>query len=69
MLRVVTYILLYFALNVYGGEKIVSHFMSNLIGPSKQNQALEVSAEVKVETAVLRFMKPRSSVGYQRTFG
>jgi hypothetical protein len=50
-------------------KKIVSDFMSNLIGPSKQNQALEVSAEAKIETAVLRFMTPRSLVGYQRTFG
>jgi hypothetical protein len=43
--------------------------MSNLIGPSKQNQTLEVSAEEKIETAGLRFMMPRSLVGYQRTFG
>lgn len=43
--------------------------MSNLIGPSKQNQTFEVSAEVKIETAVLRYMTPRSLVGYQRTFG
>jgi len=68
MLRVVTYILLYFALNIHE-KKVVSDFTSNLIGPSKQNQTLEVSAEVKIETAVLRFMMLRSLVGYQRSFG
>jgi hypothetical protein len=41
--------------------------MSNLIGPSKQKQTLEVSAEVNSEPAVLRFMTPQSLVGYQRT--
>jgi len=68
MLRVVTYKLLYFALNIYI-KKVISDFMSNLIGPLKQKQTLEVSAEVKIETAVLRFMTPRCFVGYQRTFG
>jgi hypothetical protein len=68
MFRVVAYILLYFALNIHE-KKIVSDFMSNLIGPSKQNQTLEVSAEEKIETGGLRFMMPRSLVGYQRNFG
>jgi hypothetical protein len=68
MLRVVAYILLYFVLNIYE-KKVVSDIMSNLICPSKQNHILEVSAEVKIETAVLRFMTLHSLGGYQRTFG
>lgn len=43
MLRVVAYKLLYFVLHIYE-KKVVSDFMSNLIGPSKQKQTLEVSA-------------------------
>jgi hypothetical protein len=50
-------------------KEVVSDFTINLIGLSKQNQTIEVSAEVKIETAVLQFMTSRSLVGYQRTFG